>query len=98
MSWDTAAESDGADGDADGRSTVVHRERFDWERYASRRAAVGLAQAGDGPGLEVAEAVELVHAGDGPIGRGGDERACEVRGCDGRGSGIKVFRVGWGSG
>jgi len=29
-------------------------------------------------GLEVAEAVELVHAGDGPIGRGGDERACEV--------------------
>jgi hypothetical protein len=24
----------------------VHREGVDWERYASRRAAVGLAQAG----------------------------------------------------
>ena len=51
-----AAESDGADGDADDSSAVVHRERADWERGASRRAVVGLVQAGDGPGLEGAPA------------------------------------------
>jgi hypothetical protein len=34
--------SDGADVGTDGSPTVVHRERADLERYASRRAAVGL--------------------------------------------------------
>jgi len=47
-----AAESDGADGGADDSSAVVHCERADWERCASRRAAVGLVQAGVGLGQE----------------------------------------------
>ena len=51
-----AAESDGADGGADDSSAVVYCERADWERCASRRAAVRLVQAGDGPGQEAASA------------------------------------------
>ena len=36
MAKGAAAESDGADGDADDSSAVMHCERADWERCASR--------------------------------------------------------------
>ena len=75
-----------------GRYPEGYEWYLEWRHVAPGLAEAGVEWAGRHVLVLGCGNSMLVHAGDGPIGRGDDERACEVRGCDGRGRERAIFR------